>query len=259
MDDGKKPMEAPILIAHRGYAKRYPENTLVALEAAFEAGACCVEFDVQFTGDGVPVLLHDANLKRTTGTNKRIFSLDAEKLSTLVVNEAKKHPKKFADVGIPPLSDAVELLQRWPNVRAFVEIKQESIDTYGIEKVVKPVAEICAPIIDRCVLIAYDVLALRCARAMGFKAIGWILKSYDDEALATATELAPDYLICNYTKLPDDIDEVWPGPWQWAFYEVTQARTAMKLAQLGADFVETMAVAEMLKNKALRSRSCVAD
>ncbi len=250
-------MDAPILIAHRGYAKRYPENTLVALEAAFEAGADCVEFDVQFTNDGVPVLLHDANLKRTTGTNKRIFSIDAEKLDTIVVNEAKKQPKKFSHVGIPSLASAIDLLQRWPQVRAFVEVKQESLDAYGIEKVVKAVAGICSPVIDRCVLISYDLLSLRCARAMGFEAIGWILKTYDDETLSQATELAPDYLFCNHTKLPDGIEAVWQGPWQWAFYEVTQAKTASKLARLGADYVETMAVAEMLGNKALRSRRCV--
>ncbi len=251
------PTDAPILIAHRGYAKRYPENTLVALEAAFEAGACCVEFDVQFTSDGVPVLLHDANLKRTTGTNKRIFSLDAKKLGTLVVNEAQQQPARFTDVGIPTLAAAIELLQRWPHVRAFVEVKQESLDTIGIEKVVKKVAQICAPVIDRCVLIAYDILSLRCGRAMGFEAVGWILKRYDEESLSLATELAPDYLICNHTKLPKDIESLWQGPWQWAFYEVTQPRTALKLAELGADYIETMAVAEMLKNRALRSRSCI--
>ena len=44
----------PQLIAHRGYSECYPENTLVGLEAALSAGANCVEFDVQFSSDGVP-------------------------------------------------------------------------------------------------------------------------------------------------------------------------------------------------------------
>ena len=57
------------LIAHRGYPAYYPENTLVGLEAALKAGADFLEFDVQLSADRVPLLLHDENLKRTTGFN----------------------------------------------------------------------------------------------------------------------------------------------------------------------------------------------
>ncbi|MFC1749192.1 glycerophosphodiester phosphodiesterase family protein [Pseudomonadota bacterium] len=252
-------MDAPIVIAHRGYAKRFPENTLVSIEAALEAGAHHVEFDVQFTSDGVPVVLHDANLKRTTGTNKRIVRTEFSKLNDVLVNEAKLHPRKFANVGIPTLESVVALFKKWPNTRAFVEIKQESIDAFGIEKIIKTLVNTCAPIIKRCVLIAYDSLALRCGRAMGFDQIGWILKKYNDESLSTAARLNPDYLFCNYEKLPKKTSELWPGPWKWAFYEVTQPKIAFELAQLGAKYVETMAVAELLKDPDLRDRSSIVD
>lgn len=252
-------MEAPILIAHRGYAKRYPENTLIAIQAALEAGVNYIEFDVQFTKDGVPVLLHDANLKRTTGTNKRIFSLNHDQLDGILVNEAQLHPKKFANVGVPSLAAVIDLLRQWPKARALVEIKQETLDTFGIEKVIKTLHATCAPVIDRCILIAYDPLTLRCGRAMGFKKIGWILTKYNDEALSSATGLAPDYLICNYTKIPKGATALWPGPWKWAFYEVVQPKLAHELAALGAHFVETMAVTEMLKDKELLKRSQVVE
>ncbi|HEY9197768.1 MAG TPA: glycerophosphodiester phosphodiesterase family protein, partial [Gammaproteobacteria bacterium] len=52
-------MKPPILIAHRGYAARHPENTLSALQAAVAAGARWLEFDVQLSADHEPVLLHD--------------------------------------------------------------------------------------------------------------------------------------------------------------------------------------------------------
>lgn len=252
-------MEAPILIAHRGYAKRYPENTLIAIRAALEAGVNHVEFDVQFTKDGVPVVLHDVSLKRTTGTNKRIFSLNYEQLDGILVNEAKIHPKKFAHVGVPSLAAVIELFRQWPRARALVEIKQESLDAFGIEKVMKTLLHTCTPILDRCILIAYDDLSLRCGRAMGFKKIGWILTKYNDEALSVATGLAPDYLICNYTKIPKGATALWRGPWKWAFYEVIQPKIAHELAALGAHYVETMAVAEMLKDKALLSRSQIVE
>jgi phosphatidylglycerol phospholipase C len=56
-----------LVIAHRGYSEKYPENTLLALEAAIdEGGADGVEFDVHLTADGVLILQHDESLDRMT-------------------------------------------------------------------------------------------------------------------------------------------------------------------------------------------------
>lgn len=56
----------PLIIAHRGYSSDYPENTRLAFEKAIQAGADWVHLDVQLTADGIPVVLHDADLDRTT-------------------------------------------------------------------------------------------------------------------------------------------------------------------------------------------------
>ena len=55
-----------IIAAHRGFRSVYPENTVVAITGAFERGADAVEVDVQLTLDGVPVLMHDPTVDRTT-------------------------------------------------------------------------------------------------------------------------------------------------------------------------------------------------
>ena len=52
--------------AHRGYSGRYPENTMLAFRKAVEAGADGIELDVQLTKDGVPVIIHDELVDRTT-------------------------------------------------------------------------------------------------------------------------------------------------------------------------------------------------
>jgi glycerophosphoryl diester phosphodiesterase len=52
-------------IAHRGYSRRAPENTLISFEMAFQKGFRHVECDVEWTKDGVPVLLHDETIDRT--------------------------------------------------------------------------------------------------------------------------------------------------------------------------------------------------
>ena len=55
-----------VVIAHRGASAHHPENTAPAFVAGWDAGAQWVEADTQPTADGVPVVLHDADLDRTT-------------------------------------------------------------------------------------------------------------------------------------------------------------------------------------------------
>ncbi|MGZ8578333.1 MAG: glycerophosphodiester phosphodiesterase, partial [Actinomycetota bacterium] len=54
------------MVAHRGASAEVPENTLAAFERAVEVGADAVEFDVRLTRDGVAVVMHDADVDRTT-------------------------------------------------------------------------------------------------------------------------------------------------------------------------------------------------
>src|SRR5690349_22032690 len=57
----------PGLVAHRGWAAKFPENTVPAVAAALEAGATWAEVDVQLSSDGRPVLFHDRTLERMCG------------------------------------------------------------------------------------------------------------------------------------------------------------------------------------------------
>ena len=61
-------LPCPTAIAHRGnaYPGGPPESSIGAFNAAFSAGATWVETDVRFTKDGVPVLMHDSTVDRTT-------------------------------------------------------------------------------------------------------------------------------------------------------------------------------------------------
>lgn len=61
------PLSLPRVMGHRGAKALAPENTLASMQAAAQAGATWVEFDVMLTGDGEPVLFHDETLQRTTG------------------------------------------------------------------------------------------------------------------------------------------------------------------------------------------------
>ena len=67
----RSPRTRPLIIAHRGDSFHAPENTLEAARLGREAGADAWELDVQLTRDGVPVVLHDESLLRTTDVAAR--------------------------------------------------------------------------------------------------------------------------------------------------------------------------------------------
>jgi len=65
-------LQLPKVIGHRGAAAYAPENTLASFREAARRGATWVETDVKLTADGVPILMHDDSLKRTTGIDRRV-------------------------------------------------------------------------------------------------------------------------------------------------------------------------------------------
>lgn len=225
---------APALVAHRGDAGRYPENTLMSIRAALEAGVRAVEFDVQFTRDEVPVVLHDANLRRTTGVDAAVFDLDVDRVQAIEI---------AAGVTVPTLAEMVAELRAWPDATAFVEIKRASLRRFGIGPVVERVLSELQPVMLNAVVISFDRDAIDVARRTGGARIGWVLEAWDDAVRVDAGTLAPEYLFCD---LPLAGDPLWPGPWQWVVYGVQTVEAAMAMAGRGADLVETMALGVLL-------------
>ena len=99
-------LELPRIMGHRGAAGRAPENTLAGLRAAADMGATWVEFDVMLSGDGVPVLFHDDNLKRTTGRNAHMAETPFADLAAL--EAGAWFAPAFAGEPIPALEAALE-------------------------------------------------------------------------------------------------------------------------------------------------------
>lgn len=246
-------MRVPELIAHRGYAARYPENTLLALRAAMDAGARWLEFDVQLSADGVPVLLHDVSLQRTAGRPERVFDLSAQQLCSINVGEPARFGERFTDAAITTLAEFAAWFSTTSSVQAFVEIKAESIQRFGVEQVHRALWSALEPVRNRCVLISYDDAFLFAARMAAPTRIGWVMSGWDDQHQQRAQALAPDFLFTNWTRLPPESQQLWPGNWQWAVYEVTDPDQALALAARGIGLVESMAVGELLADPRLQS------
>ena len=248
--------QAPELIAHRGNAAEYPENTLPALRSALELGARCVEFDVQLSADRQAVLLHDSNLKRTAGLDRNALEMTWAELAEVSVNEESRFLKRYTDVGIPTLSQAVSLLATYPHATAFVELKRASLRTFGQEAFVRKVCETLKPIARQCVIISFDLAAIHHVRQVSSYRVGWVLSEYSNLTALKCEALAPDFVFCDYQLLSEGTSKLWKGPWRWAIYEVTSRKLAMDLAVRGAKLIETMAVRAMLREfRSLRARS----
>jgi glycerophosphoryl diester phosphodiesterase len=232
----------PTLVAHRGNAAEFPENTLPALRSALELGLTHVEFDVQLTADHVPILLHDANLLRTAGLDRNALQMTWRALSAVKVNEAARFGERHQDAGIPTLERTVELLAAFPQATAFVEIKRASLRAFGHEQVVTRIAEVLRPVAAQCVLISFDLAAVHLAREKTGLPIGWVLSEVAPLTALKCEAIAPEYLFCNHELLQASTGRLWRGPWQWVVYEVTSARLALELSARGVHMVETMAV-----------------
>ncbi|HSN72962.1 MAG TPA: glycerophosphodiester phosphodiesterase family protein [Steroidobacteraceae bacterium] len=237
----------PDVVAHRGNAADYPENSLPALRSACELGVPWVEFDVQLTRDLVPVLLHDESLARTAGIARSVHEMSWQQIEELRANESARFEGRYTDVGIPKLSQAVDLLQAFPETSAFVELKRSSLRRFGPEVVVARVYEALGDLTGRFVMISFDLPAIHHARRTVNAPIGWVLSHYDTVTALKCEALTPDYLFCDYTILPADDSRLWRGPWQWVLYEIPSLAVAMQLAARGAALIETMRVRELLR------------
>jgi len=82
----------PLVIAHAGCAGHGPENTLLAIARALALGVDAVEVDVRLTADGVPVLMHDETVDRTTDGQGPISSLTWEQVRALRAGEGERVP-----------------------------------------------------------------------------------------------------------------------------------------------------------------------
>lgn len=234
------------LVAHRGNARDCPENTLPAFQSAIDLGVRHLELDIQLSSDHVPMVIHDHDLLRTTGLSGTVFERTAAELAALSAGEPQRLGERFAAARIPRLGDVVDLLLPLGGVTLFAEIKRASLRQFGHETVLPRVLDVLKPLRARCVVISFDLAAVHMARQLGGYPIGWVISAYDAHERLKFEALRPEFLFCDYEKLPAQ-GNLWRGPWQWALYEVVDPAVAMALAERGAAFIETMAVAPMVQ------------
>lgn len=125
----------PTVMAHRGLSADAPENTLYAFSDAISVGADFIELDVQQTRDGVLVVMHDSNLKRTTGVNKDIWDVDYADIQNL--DAGSWFDPAYANARIPTLEETLQFVDK--RVKLNIEIKPTK---HGSDTLEQDVAEL---------------------------------------------------------------------------------------------------------------------
>jgi glycerophosphoryl diester phosphodiesterase len=132
-----KSSRGPLVLGHRGYRARFPENTLLAFRKALDAGAEGVECDTQKTADGRYVVIHDANVDRVTGGAGEIGRMTLEELLRLDFGSGER---------IPLLEDLLRMLPS--DAYLDLELKEETLRPDDCEKI----AVMCDMLRDRSML-----------------------------------------------------------------------------------------------------------
>ncbi|MGE0042860.1 MAG: glycerophosphodiester phosphodiesterase [Vicinamibacterales bacterium] len=119
--------DRPLVFAHRGGARLAPENTLPAFARGLAAGADGLECDVHLSRDGVPVVIHDPTLERTTDAAGPVGARTAAELARVDAGCRFRGPDGSpwggARAAVPALA---EVLHTFPAARVIVEMKGQS-------------------------------------------------------------------------------------------------------------------------------------
>ena len=238
-------MTEPIhLVAHRGQPDSFPENSLEGFTHALTSGAAYIEADVQVTADGIVVLSHDENLRKLTGKNISVIKSTYSSFKDLPAGFSKKFSNTFNHCRIANLRQFSDLLQNWPNVICFIEIKQESLSCFDNE-VVDLVIESLQAINAQSVLVSFNYDALVYARNKYQKPVGWVLPNWSRKNQIKADKLSPEFLFVNTDFCPNNKKDIWSGSWQWVVYTINVVEEIKKYADLGINIIETNRISEL--------------
>lgn len=224
----------PMVVAHRGASIEHPENTIEAFEAAIDAGADAVEFDVRMTADGQAVVMHDPDVSRTTDGSGLVAEMSLEDIRKL---------------GVPTLEEALQCLSG--RTAADIEIKNRPGERdftpdreSGVDATLEALDAVAFS--GQVIVSSFHPASIAHSRALRPDVPTGLLTEYEvdaDEALTRAASQGHPWVlpfVSNVLDAPDGFAErvhgagILLGVWI-----ADDPETASRLFELGADAVAT--------------------
>ena len=170
-----------IKVGHRGARAYEPENTLRSFKKAVELGVDAVELDVRKTKDQEIVVIHDADIKRTTNGSGLVSDLTLQQIKTYSTEKNEK---------IPTLAEALDFIDK--KARVFMELKETGFEeqvlsvVYGKE------------LVKNVVIVSFLEDALRKVRELDPEIETGLIYAKHKNPLKAALELKAQWLLAFY-------------------------------------------------------------
>ncbi|WP_025692615.1 glycerophosphodiester phosphodiesterase [Paenibacillus zanthoxyli] len=224
-----------LCVAHRGFSGKAPENTLAAIRMAMELPyVTWMEIDVQLTRDGVPVLIHDYSVDRTTNGRGKVKNMDWSHMRLLDAGGWKG--RAFRGEGIPSLEEVLDLCKG--RLRLNIELKNAGNLYPGIEK---KVTELIAfkGMQGETVLTSFDSgTLLRCEEADPGIRRGLILDSRWGDPAGRVRELGCSFLSISFSRLTPGLARFLSGRGVGIMaWTVNKAKEMRRLADMHSDIM----------------------
>ena len=142
--------------AHRGASAMAPENTLAAFTLAAEQGAAGIEFDVQLSRDGIPVICHDFSVDKTTDHQGRVSDFTLQEIKQM--DAGSWFGPEFAGERIPTLEEMIDAVG--DRLLLNLELKTAALRANGLEEAVAAIIQQRARY-ERIIVSSFNPLALR--------------------------------------------------------------------------------------------------
>lgn len=224
----------PLVVAHRGASTEQPENTIEAFEAAIDAGADAVEFDVRMTADGHAVVMHDPDVSRTTDGTGLVSEMTLEKIRKLGVPTLEEtlrclSGRAAADIEIKNLPGEPGFT---PEREAAVEATIDALDAVSFS--------------GQVIVSSFNPASIAHSRALRPDVPTGLLTEYEvdaEEALARAASHGHPWVLPFVLKVLEASDgfagRVHAGGALLGVWIADDPETARRLFELGADAVAT--------------------
>lgn len=225
-------VRTPAVTAHRGSSKEAPENTLAAIELAASQMADYAEIDVRSTKDGVVVLMHDDNLRRTTGVDMNIWELTYEQVQSL--DAGSWLSPEFAGEKIPTLDEVIKYADG--KIMLNIEIKTSENSPELVESVAKIIQD--NHFEDSCVISTFNYGVLFRIKALDPEIQTGIIITV---AFARYTRLSDvDFYSLNARFLTrDKVEKLHFLGYKVFAWGVDNASTARRMLNIGVDNIIT--------------------
>lgn len=234
-----------LITAHRGNSSIAPENTLPAFESAIDAKSDLVELDYYHSADGVPVVIHDSLLDRTTDAEQVLgrakLTVSDQRLADLQkLDVGSWFDDKFAGTRLPTLLQSLAVIQP----RSVTLIERKAGDAASLVKLLEE-----QKLLEKVVVQAFDFeFVAACRKISPTLALGALCgKTANIEQLKAAADTGADLIVWNHEKLGreqvEQIHQLGKKAWVYTVDDPARART---LVSWGIDGIITNKPAEII-------------